>query len=54
MVDKVSASAVVDLGKLGVKGTACLGAIVPVMAAAVENMTVAVQASGSVVGSVGL
>lgn len=49
-----SASAVVDPGKLGVKGTACLGAIVPVMLAAGENIGAAFQASGSVAGSVGV
>lgn len=49
-----SASAVVDPGKLGVKGTACLGAIVPVIAAAADNMTAAFQASGKVAGSVGM
>jgi hypothetical protein len=48
-----NASAVVDPGKLGVKGTACLGAIIPVMAAAAENMNGAFQASGSIAGSVG-
>ena len=48
-----NASAVVDPGKLGVKGTACLGAIIPVMAAAAENMNGAFQASGSVAASVG-
>lgn len=49
-----NASAVVDPGKLGVKGTACLGAIVPVMVAAAENMNGAFQASASVAGSVGV
>ncbi len=54
LIAKVSGSAqsVVDPGKLGVKGTACLGAIVPVMVAASANMSAAFNASVGVAGAV--
>jgi hypothetical protein len=48
-----SGKAVLDPGKLGVKGTACLGAIVPVIIQAGANVTAAFQASASVAGKVG-
>jgi hypothetical protein len=48
-----SASAVVDPGKLGVKGTACLAAIVPIMIQAGENMSAAFDASVKITGSTG-
>jgi hypothetical protein len=45
-----SGSATLDPGKLGVKGTACLAAIVPVVVQAGANVKAAVEASGSVAG----
>jgi hypothetical protein len=48
-----SASAVVDPGKLGVKGTACLAAIVPVLVQAADNMSAAFNASASITASTG-
>jgi hypothetical protein len=48
-----SAETVVDPGKLGLKGTACLGAIVPVIVQAGASMSAAFNASVSVAGSVG-
>lgn len=50
-----TASLVADPGKLGVKGTACLGvAIIPAITAAVGNATTSVQAGASVTGQIGL
>ncbi|MCW5832600.1 MAG: hypothetical protein KIS78_09345 [Labilithrix sp.] len=49
-----SGSATLDPGKLGVKGTACLAAIVPVLAQAGANVKAAVEASGSVAGQFSL
>jgi hypothetical protein len=45
-----SGSATLDPGKLGVKGTACLAAIVPVVVQAGANVKAAVEASGSIAG----
>jgi hypothetical protein len=45
-----SGSQTLDPGKLGVKGTACLGAIVPILTQAGANVKAAVEASGSVAG----
>lgn len=45
-----SGSATLDPGKLGVKGTACLGAIVPILTQAGANVKAAVEASASVAG----
>jgi hypothetical protein len=45
-----SGSATLNPGKLGVKGTACLAAIVPVVVQAGANVKAAVEASGSVAG----
>ena len=49
-----SGSATLNPGKLGVKGTACLGAIVPVVVQAGKNVTAAVEASGKVAGEFSL
>ena len=49
-----SGSATLDPGKLGVKGTACLAAIVPVLAQAGTNVKAAVEASGKVAGEFSL
>ncbi|MBX3201302.1 MAG: hypothetical protein KF894_24415 [Labilithrix sp.] len=49
-----SGSATLDPGKLGVKGTACLAAIVPVVIQAGANVKAAVEASGSVAGQFSL
>ena len=49
-----SGSATLDPGKLGVKGTACLAAIVPVVVQAGANVTAAVEASGKVAGEFSL
>lgn len=49
-----SGSASLDPGKLGVKGTACLAAIVPVVIQAGANVTAAVEASGKVAGEFSL
>jgi hypothetical protein len=48
-----NAQGVVDLGKLGIKGTACLAAIAPVMLQAGENMKAAFDASASITASTG-
>ena len=45
-----SGSATLNPGKLGVKGTACLAAIVPVVVQAGANVKAAVEASASVAG----
>lgn len=49
-----SGSATLNPGKLGLKGTACLGAIVPVLVQAGENVKGAVEASGSIAGEFSL
>ncbi len=49
-----SGSATLDPGKLGLKGTACLAAIVPVVIQAGANVKAAVEASGSVAGQFSL
>lgn len=49
-----SGSATLNPGKLGVKGTACLAAIVPVVVQAGANVKAAVEASGSVAGKFSL
>jgi hypothetical protein len=45
-----SGSATLNPGKLGVKGTACLAAIVPVVTQASANVTASVDAAGEIVG----
>ncbi|MBX3219917.1 MAG: hypothetical protein KF795_05310 [Labilithrix sp.] len=49
-----SGSATLDPGKLGLKGAACLGAIVPVVVQAGANVTAAFEASGKVAGQFSL
>lgn len=49
-----SGSATLDPGKLGLHGTACLAAIVPVLATAGENIKATVDAAGSVAGNFSL
>lgn len=59
LVANVSASGAATLqgaagGKLGVKGTACLGAIIPIIAQAATNAQATVTASGSIAGKFNL
>jgi len=48
-----NASAIFDPGKMGLKGTACLAAIVPVLVQAGDNASAAFEASASIVASTG-